>query len=355
MTDRRARLALLLVSMAGCAVVGPASIRGSRMAYNEAIVATNDQQVLAMIVRMRYGESSGLLAVSSVTASMRIQASAGGNVGIGPGSNYEGNLVPLSFGASYEENPTISYVPVQGEKYLRQILSPLPIDLTVLVLNTLRDSRRSMTLLIGAINGIKNPAFARNPDDEVDPRFANLCDMLGEMARDGDILWVTGTEGPVLVLRSDDEKNAPRIRELFELLGFEPPPPACGVITLPVALGVGKPPKPGVNLETRSLWDLLAIAAASVEVPEPEVASGLAPPVPPPGSAGKSIRIRSSKSSPDDAATAVRVHDRWYFIEATDAESKQTFRILQTLLSARLADAAEHERATPVLTVPVSR
>jgi hypothetical protein len=347
--------AALVAAIAGCAIVGPASIRGSRMAYNDAIVATNDQQVLAMIVRMRYGESSGLLAVSSVTASMRIQANASGNVGIGPTSNYEGNLVPLGVGASYEENPTISYVPVQGEKYLRQTLSPLPLDLTVLLLNALRDSPCAMTLLVERINGIRNPRFLAGPGAEPDPRFARVADLLAEMGRDEDVLWTADTTGHSLVLRSEGEGVAPRVKDVCDLLGFRPPEPVGGVLTIPVVLGVGKPSVPAVNLKTRSLWDLLQIAAASVDVPSNELESGTAPPIPAAGAAGRSIRIRCSGSAPDDAVTAIRHHGSWFYIEATDAESKETFRILQALISSSLAEAADREKATPVLTVPVSR
>jgi hypothetical protein len=65
LSGRLACILLALLGSAGCALVGPASIRGGRAAYNDAIVATHNQQVLAMIVRMRYGETSGLLAVSS--------------------------------------------------------------------------------------------------------------------------------------------------------------------------------------------------------------------------------------------------------------------------------------------------
>jgi hypothetical protein len=35
---------------------------------------------------------------------------------------------------AYEENPTISYAPVQGEKYLRQIMSPVSLDILILSL-----------------------------------------------------------------------------------------------------------------------------------------------------------------------------------------------------------------------------
>lgn len=60
---------------------------------------------------MRHGLPAvlpGLLAVASVTANVRIQANVGAQFGVGPESNYSGNLVPLRAGALYEENPTIS-------------------------------------------------------------------------------------------------------------------------------------------------------------------------------------------------------------------------------------------------------
>jgi hypothetical protein len=47
-------------------------------------------------------------------------------------------------------------------------------------------------------------------------------------------------------------------------------------------------------------------------------------------------------------------HGWWYSIGGTDARSKLMFRLVEVLLSARIAEATGRE-ATPVLTVPVSR
>ena len=107
--------------------------------------------------------------------------------------------------------------------------------------------------------------------------------------------------------------------------------------------------------ETRSLYDLLNIAAASVDVPPEHVLSGIAQPLPPAGPVGEAVRIGRSKRRPDEAVVAVRHHGWWYAIDGRDAPSKLTFRILEALLSVRVADAADHQKATPVLTVPVSR
>jgi hypothetical protein len=349
---------LLAFLSAGCAHVGPPSIRGTRAAYNEAVVETNTQQVLAMIVRLRYGEPTGLLAVSGITANVRIQAQAGAEIGFGPDSGYEGNLVPLSAGFVYEENPTISYTPVQGQKYMRHLLSPLPLDLTLLVLNAMRDSPHAMTLLVRSINGMRNPDFLPDPSMEGDPRFKHLVDLMAEMALQGRATWSEepGSDSPFrLFIAGGTGAHDPQTAGLFRLLGYPEPEEADAVIALPVLRGLGRGDEPSVTLETRSLYDLLRIAAASVEVPEAHVESGVAEQLPPVGAAGRSIRIRRSEALPEGSLTAVRHHGWWYSIDGADTESKRTFRIVESLLSVRIADAVDHRDSTPVLTVPVSR
>ena len=79
--------------LGACNVVGPQAIVNGRATYNTVINQTEDEQILAMLVRQRYDETFGMLAVASVTASIRAATSVGANVGIGPSSNYETNLV----------------------------------------------------------------------------------------------------------------------------------------------------------------------------------------------------------------------------------------------------------------------
>ena len=107
---------LLAVVLAGCSLVGPSAVRNGRMAYNEAITETNNQQLLMAVIRNRYDETASLLAVASVTANVSVTTSTGIELGVGDSDNYEGNIVPFSAGAVYEENPTISYVPVAGAR-----------------------------------------------------------------------------------------------------------------------------------------------------------------------------------------------------------------------------------------------
>ena len=48
-------------------------------------------------------------------------------------------------------------------------------------------------------------------------------------------------------------------------------------------------------------------------------------------------------------------HGWWYSIGGTDATSKETFLIVEALMTARIAESVAGRAATPVLTVPVSR
>ncbi len=356
---RRALLAALLpLVVAGCNFTGTTTIRNGRAAYNDAITATNNEQILTKILGMRYQEPTGLLSVSSVTANFRMQASVGAQFGVGPDSNYSGNLVPLSAGVLYEENPTISYTPVAGQYHLRQMLAPLPMSLVVPLMRTAGRSPAAMTLLIMEINGTRNPVYseAATPDDE--RRFAEIAELFASLHRRGRLIWtqVPGDDSSFgLLLRGEDADARQEIVRLHELLGLDPPPTNATADTLRVALGVGAHGGDEIELMTRSGFDLLQVAAASVEVPEEHLKSGLASPLPPRGHVCDQIRIRHSASRPDDALVAVQRHGWWFWIDAKDGRSKESFRLLEAIASSRIADATEGRSRAPVLTVPVSR
>jgi hypothetical protein len=351
-------LAITCLSVAGCAVAGPSAIRNGRAMYNNAMVATNNEQLLTMIVRMRYQEPAGLLAVSSITANVRIQANVGAQFGVGPDSDFSGNLVPLSAGALYEENPTISYTPVEGQQHLRQMFSPLPLDLAVLLLSALGDSPATMTLLVKGINSIRNPEFLIDPSAaEADGRFAQIAELFASLHRRGFLVWTQepgDTPSFALLLHGEGPGYAQDVARLHELLGLEKPRRFDEIIILRVLLAVGPREGEVVELRTRSLFDLFQIAAASVDVPAEHLESGLAPRLPPSGPAGAQIRVGRSAGRPRDAMVAVEHRGWWYSIDSTDGRSKDTFWILEAIMSALIADAADG-RATPVLTVPVSR
>ncbi len=67
------------------------------------------------------------------------------------------------------------------------------------------------------------------------------------------------------------------------------------------------------------------------------------------------IAIQSSEIRPDDATVQIFFRDRWFYIDATDTQSKRAFAFLRIFIGMRLADAdAGAAQRAPVLTVPVN-
>ncbi len=121
----------MVASLYVCNAVGPAALGSERAAYNNIVNQTEDEQILAVIVRLRYDQTFGLLAVTSITANISVRSSVDAEAEIGSGGSFDGGTVGA--GVLYEENPTISYVRVGSEVMVGRILAPLSADQTLLL------------------------------------------------------------------------------------------------------------------------------------------------------------------------------------------------------------------------------
>ena len=68
------------LALSGCASVGPQSVTAGRGVYTEVINRTENEQILNVLVRMRYDETFGMISVASITANLRFSARAGAHV-----------------------------------------------------------------------------------------------------------------------------------------------------------------------------------------------------------------------------------------------------------------------------------
>jgi hypothetical protein len=348
-----ALVALTALLQASCAVIGPASIQSGRRAYSDAISTTNDQQTLKTIVAVRYAESTSTLSVASVTASMRFAASSGFNVGIGPGEDYVGNLVPLSGGVAYEENPTISYIPVDGARYIREILSPIPLDLYLLLAAT-GESELVLRMLTVSVNHLRNPAFETESSAENLVRFERFLALLGELAAAKCVEWGREPESQELsmVFFGYAPDYTETVQELLEMLDLTMRADG-GNITVPVYLGVGEPKRGSVAIKTRSIYDILRIAGAAIDAPKAHAETKLALDFPEVAAGSRVLEIKSARKRPAAAAVAMKHLDHWFYIDAADRGSRMAFQMLQLLVNVRLSGVGGGAQRAPVLTVPV--
>jgi len=351
---------MVLWALSGCAMVGPRSISMGRADYNEAINRTEDEQMLLSIVKGRYGETFSLLAVSGVAANVRFRTNAAVEIGYGPRWQYYENLVPFTGGLAYEENPTITYAPVRGEQYLRQLMSPIPLDILVLIVRSGTNEANYFASLTNRINDMRNPDFLDLPSTKADPRFQRFAELNRELDQAGLIQWVADPRKEVtfdILITGYAPTHTEKVREYLTLLELPMPPEKTKDIVLPVYLAVkGRELKElnGIAISTRSTYDLIEILRAAIEIPPEHTSDGLAIKYPTPGLAGKDLRIYASKDKPKRTAVAVKHRGYWFYIDDADMQTKLFYVMVRTLWSTSIAAAAD-QKAAPVLTIPVSR
>ena len=326
-----------------------------RMAYNEAITETNNQQMLKVFVSNRYEDPNSMLAVSSVTANVSLSSSARVEAGFGDSDNFDGNLAPFSGGFVYEENPTISYVPLAGERYMRQIMSPLPLSVVMNITRSMPHPETAYNMLIASVNGIRNPAFLYD-DQQVDPDFERFVSLITRLDRAHCLHWVGDTEqtGVMdLVIETAAPCDQPGV-DLLNLLGIRERATPGTPVSLPVAPSRASRDPSVISLVTRNLWSLVDILSAAVQVPAEDATNGTATSFPKLGAVGEELEIRHTRSRPETAYVAVEHRDGWFYIDDSDFVTKRYFKLLNSLWSAAMANSLGTSQSAPVLTVPVS-
>ena len=345
--------------LAGCQILGPAALGAGRGAYNDVIARTSSEQTLGLIVRLRYSDPIGLLAVSSVTAGLKFSTQAKGEAGFGSPASYAGALVPFSAGVSYEDGPLISYTPVDAQAFLREWLAPVTLETLALAIQGASGEGALMVLLtlVERMNGLRLGVGATVEERTAFHRVATLLAQFREL---GMTLWVQESGAPgryELILSHYAPGRIAEVEELLRLLELHGKPAQESTIRIPVILGVRDGKFDGLAVQTRSVAEILHSVAASIEVPGEHVKEGLVQvrSLPPEasGTLGPILRIHSSSSAPRQGNVAVQHRGWWYYVDDTDLASKRAFQQIQMLFMTRLAEATRGAQGAPLLTIPV--
>ena len=174
----------VVTMLSGC-TVGPALYETSFTQYNEAVRKTLDEQMLANLVRMRYLQSPIFLQVSSVNASFSVGGTLGGSGSFPDGGS---NVYGADIGASYSENPTISFSMPESRDYYGRLLAPLSADqVTSLVLAGF-DSEMVFRTSVRGINGLKNLSadFADSSEEPLaHAQFREMIELIKKLRSKG--------------------------------------------------------------------------------------------------------------------------------------------------------------------------
>ncbi len=363
-SQRTARVGVLLVAalsviVSGCAQLGPGLVKAGRNDYNKVLAQTNDEQTLLNLVRLRYADTVVFLDVASVSTSFtwgqRVLAEA-----FAFESGSSDDHVGVRGSLDYTERPTITYTPLGGADFVRNVLTPVELDSLLLLSRSGWSIERLLRMMANRMNGKDNAGRASGPTPGAAPEFADFvhaAKLMRTLQKDGQLTFGYRQMGEKTVpaMRIESESlGSDELRALSSLLGLEP---GKRIITLDT--DARRPRPDAIGIELRSLSGILFFLSHGVDVPARDVAAGRVTVTKSESgelfdwhlAVGELLDIRSQDAPPANAAVAVEYRDSWFYIDDSDLESKYTFMLLRQLSSLQ---AGSIERAGPVLTLPVS-
>ncbi len=337
----------------GCRSIGPATISRDRLDYGEAVAESWKQQMLRNLVRLRYADAPVFLDLGQIVSGYSWERGvtlSGQLAKTGQGDEFLGAEVS----GTLTDRPTMTYTPLTGEKFLRGLIEPVQPGSVFHLMQSGYSTGLILELAVDSLNGLRNRRFQNGKLVPADPDFLRVRDLFTDIQSAGALQVYTEEDetkklSPVLALRSDDIPDDVRdkIAELKRLLRLNP---ELNHFWLAQARQRLSPQELAVG--SRSFLQMLVFLSTFVDVPDEDIQKRRAVAIGEPSAdAPAPIHIRSSSSRPREAFSAVRYHDRWFWIDDGDFRSKQTLTTVLFLFT--LTDAGDRSRA-PVLTIPAN-
>jgi len=344
-----ATLAGTLILVA-CAHMGPGTVAVDRFDYSTAIANSWKQQTLLNIVKLRYMDLPVFVDVASVVAGYSMQTGVTVNGVASSDRAVQGSYLGAGGQAIYTDRPTITYVPMTGEKFLRGLITPIDPKNIFSMLQSGYAADFMLALTVESLNGVRNHSAGGGGVREADPEFMRALALMREVQLAGGVAMrveENKTKGTVAVLlfRRDDlpadiaEKSA----EVRRLLKLPPDQQKFTLVYSPARGGEGE-----LAVNSRSMMQVMSAFASFVDVPEAHVLDHSA--IPGIESSGTtSVRIRSGKDQPSNAYAAVHYRGYWFWIDEGDLLTKRALTAVMFFFT--LVDNGGNDKV-PLITIP---
>jgi hypothetical protein len=338
--------------------LGLATLARDRFDYSSAVAGSWKRQTLLNIVKLRYHDSPIFLDVASIVSGYQLQTtvSASGTASIDPSS------VPtigsfLSFGAqgSFTDRPTITFVPLTGDQYIRGIVTPLRPEQVFSAVLAGWPAETILLTAVSSLNGLGNQRLAGATPRSADPGFLRVVRLIGSLFG-SDVVGFRLAEGKpggartLMFFRRADltERERADIDEVRRVLRLHPDATEFELVYGPTPASDRE-----LAVQTRSLVQILLEIGGSVSVPASHIAEGRASPGLADSAAAAErpsyMRIQSSTERSPHAFISVPYREHWFWIDDRDLPSKRSFALLMMLFA--LADTGD-KKAVPLLTIP---
>jgi len=340
--------------LAGCSHLGPRSIPVDRFDYSAAVADSWKQQTLLNIVKLRYMDLPVFMDVSSIVAGYSVETAGSLSGQIASADAVQGNNLVLGASGKFTDRPTITYVPMTGEKFLRGLITPIDPKNIFFLLQSGYAADFILGLTVESINGVRNRSTAGGTVREADPEFLRVLELLREVQAAGAFgmrVEEDKSKGSLAVVffRRDDvpadvlEKSA-EIRRLLKM----PAEPQTFTLKYSPARGT----EDELTVNSRSMLQIMSAYASYLDVPEAHLQDRSASPSfenVPRESEGRGVRIHSGKEKPAETYAAVRYRDYWFWIEEGDWRTKRALTAIMFFFTITESGSAER---LPLITIP---
>jgi len=342
--------AAILSIISGCASIGPGSVARDRFDYTTAVADSWKRQMLLNIVKIRYGDAPIFLDVASIINQYQLTTDLNASVGWSFPPN--GNNQKIGIDGNFIDRPTITYTPLTGEKFARNLMTPIAPATVMSLVEGGYPIDLVFRVLVHSVNGIQNSFGGTARVRRADPEFYTLLEKLRHNQASGAVAMrvkKSEKEGGALVMvfrKRVDKDVEETAKEVRRILGLKE-----DLREFRVVYGSVPTSDEEIALLTRSISEILSDISSTIEVPAEHVAENRVPPTMEPegeGVKGTIIHILCSPEKPADDFAAVPYRDRWFWIDDRDYRSKKLFSFLMFVMT--LTETGGKEGA-PIVTI----
>jgi len=351
----------LILFLSSCSFLGPDFMEGNRNEYNKVLANTNDEEVLLNLVRRRYADSIAILEVNSVSTSLEWKKNMGISAKFFDGDIADNNL-GLSGNSSYSEKPTITYIPLNGADYVKNVLSPISLDTILLLTRSGWAADRVIRLTVNKINGINNASEASGPTPSLAPKFRKfrlISDQINKLQQADSFTLgyqLDGNAKKFGLLIKDKQRQSASVLKFLNSINITTDNNIIPIT--PNYTGVDSTQE--IELNIRSLAGIQFFLSHGIIIPKEDLDKGRVQITK--NNKGEMFdwgevlsdlfQVHSSKEKPINASVSVQYQKHWFYIKDNDMQSKYTLMLLNQISALQSGTVV---KAGPILTLPVSQ
>ena len=348
-----------MLLLSGCSQLGPDFMENGRNEYNKVLANTNDEEMLLNLVRRRYADSIAILEVNSVSTSLEWKRSSSLIANIFEGTD---NNFGIRSDGSYSEKPTITYLPLQGASYVRNVLSPIQPEIILLLTRSGWSIERLLRLTTNKINGVNNASEASGPTPNLEPsykKFKELANIFYQLQQKDIVSFgyqLEDDSDKLALLIRKEFSGSNEVKNLLTALNLST---INTIIPLTTDFSSGNKGA-SIEINLRSLAGIQFFLSHGVLIPKDDIINSRVKVTKTKNGENFNWQdvlsdlfvVYSQKEKPSNASVKVKYRGHWFFIKDNDMDSKYTLMLLNQISALQSGNL---EKVGPVLTLPVSQ